>query len=572
MRHLLLVITVLLGLQQSAVARGIVGKWYCSRSFLDSLYLSAVCVEYSGTFDFLKDGKFRLKVSGSSITDRGYASASRGKASRRRGTTLSKSTLYVRVSGRYRVENGLITTEFDPADVKCYSNSGIELPDMADATLSNAELRYMEYTADKYAEHEKKLDEYKQFVVSERSHIWKWSNRKFTVTDSVLLVDGGIRLTAEREKPAAVAQAGLSPHLALVPESRGVANAIMVLSSRKSSPGQLRAAVSRLESAVAADSAANLMFSLANVYLYGRGVEADGVRAAYLMRKAASAGYAKAYYALGLIYKEGRGGVGQDFGKAYACFDRGAKSGNRQCLHAKGYMLYKGLGCEQDYGAAVRTFREAAGMKEGQSWYMLGICYRNGFGCMQDSAKADYCLRRAIGLKCRDARGELGRRHEETYLSDVYGDDERYSYLPIPMPDIIPAPAGAKLAGGDYEGFMVMYDYSGDRLVMQKPVRMSVRRDGPRVSGMMAVGADTVSFSGEICADGKLKFTSGRLTLDERYEISGALEYNLDYMVFDDIAGKLCGRLGLYSVKLREPGRPVYVELVGSGSGVGSAR
>lgn len=386
MRHLLLVITVLLGLQQSAVARGIVGKWYCSRSFLDSLYLSAVCVEYSGTFDFLKNGKFRLKVSGSSITDRGYASASRGKASRRRGTTLSQSTLYVRVSGRYRVENGLITTEFDPADVKCYSNSGIELPDMSDATLSNAELRYMEYVADKYAEHEKKLDEYKQFVVSERSHIWKWTNRKFTVTDSVLLVDGGIRLTAEREKPAAAAPSVLSPHLSLVPGSRGVANAIWVLSSRKSSPGQLRAAVSRLESAVAADSAANLMFSLANVYLYGRGVEADGVRAAYLMRKAASAGYAKAYYALGMIYKEGRGGVGQDFGKAYACFDRGAKAGNRQCLHAKGYMLYKGLGCEQDYGAAVRAFREAAGMKEGQSWYMLGICYRNGFGCMQDSA------------------------------------------------------------------------------------------------------------------------------------------------------------------------------------------
>lgn len=32
-------------------------------------------------------------------------------------------------------------------------------------------------------------------------------------------------------------------------------------------------------------------------------------------------------------------------------------------------------------------------------------------------------------------------------------------------------------------------------------------------------------------------------------------------IVFDDIAGKLCGRLGLYSTKLQEPGRPVYFEL-----------
>lgn len=164
-------------------------------------------------------------------------------------------------------------------------------------------------------------------------------------------------------------------------------------------------------------------------------------------------------------------------------------------------------------------------MKDGMSWYMLGICHRNGFGCMQDSAAANYCLRRAIALKCRDARAEMVRKHEETYLSNVYGDDEKYASLPISMPDIVPASADTMLAPGRYEGFMVMYDYSGDRLVALWRMSMAVDREGSRVGGTIVTGTDSVAYSGEIAADGRLVFTGGQLTLAERYERSGALAY-----------------------------------------------
>lgn len=561
MKNALLIVAMMFGLLQPVRASGVVGKWYCSQAFLDSLYLSAVCNEYKGIFEFRNDGTFRLNVSGSTAAGRRHVSTVRGKRSGRQAGTVGGGTIYIRLRGRYSVAGGLITTEVDPGSVKCYSNSGLDNPDMSDETMSNAELRYMEYQAGRYEEAEKRLAEYTQFVVDSKRYMWEWDNRRFVVNDSVMLVDGGIRLTAEREKPSDLIHENSSPHLNPLYDNQDAVGAIKVLGNRNSSPAQLQRAARTLEKAVEADSAANLMFSLGNVYLLGRGVAADGNRAAELLGKAAGAGYAKAYHVLGMMYKEGRGGVARDFVRAYTCFSKGADAGNRQCLYAKGYMLYKGLGCGQDYAAAVAAFREAAGMKDGMSWYMLGICHRNGFGCMQDSAAANYCLRRAIALKCRDARAEMVRKHEETYLSNVYGDDEKYASLPISMPDIVPASADTMLAPGRYEGFMVMYDYSGDRLVALWRMSMAVDRCGRRVGGTIVTGTDSVAYSGEIAADGRLVFTGGQLTLAERYERSGALAYKFVDIVFDDIAGKLCGRLGLYSTKLQEPGRPVYFEL-----------
>lgn len=107
----------------------------------------------------------------------------------------------------------MITTEVDPGSVKCYSNSGLDNPDMSDETMSNAELRYMEYQAGRYEEAEKLLAEYTQFVVDSKRYMWEWDNRRFVANDSVMLVDGGIRLTAEREKPSDLIHENSSPHL-----------------------------------------------------------------------------------------------------------------------------------------------------------------------------------------------------------------------------------------------------------------------------------------------------------------------------------------------------------------------
>lgn len=50
MKNALLIVAMMFGLLQPGRASGVVGKWYCSQAFLDSLYLSAVCNEYKGIF------------------------------------------------------------------------------------------------------------------------------------------------------------------------------------------------------------------------------------------------------------------------------------------------------------------------------------------------------------------------------------------------------------------------------------------------------------------------------------------------------------------------------------------
>ena len=67
MKNALLIVAMMFGLLQPGRASGVVGKWYCSQAFLDSLYLSAVCNEYKGIFEFRNDGTFRLNVSGSTM-------------------------------------------------------------------------------------------------------------------------------------------------------------------------------------------------------------------------------------------------------------------------------------------------------------------------------------------------------------------------------------------------------------------------------------------------------------------------------------------------------------------------
>lgn len=136
---------MMFGLLQPGRASGVVGKWYCSQAFLDSLYLSAVCNEYKGIFEFRNDGTFRLNVSGSTAAGRRHVSTCARQEVWPSGWHGWRRTIYIRLRGRYSVAGGVITTEVDPGSVKCYSNSGLDNPDMSDETMSNAELRYMEY-------------------------------------------------------------------------------------------------------------------------------------------------------------------------------------------------------------------------------------------------------------------------------------------------------------------------------------------------------------------------------------------------------------------------------------------
>lgn len=320
-------------------------------------------------------------------------------------------------------------------------------------------------------------------------------------------------------------------------------------------------AIKVLESSAVNDSSAYAMNSLGLAYMAGIGVDADSTKAVKWLECAGQGGYADAYHNLGMIFKYSRCGVRQDFERAYKYFYTGADSGSISCIYDKGFMLYKGLGCKQSYKEAVKCFQTAAESKHSPSLYMLGLCYRNGYGVEKNTAAASDYLNRSAILGYRDAREELNRNNEETYLHNLYSDSGEHSYIPNSIPNVSTEINDINLIDGNYQGHLVMYDWSGNFILGEKPLTMSANRNGSEVFGSMVVGADTVPFRAAITDNNKLTFQKGNLMLYERYEQGGKVKYRMDNMKFDLWDNKISGILNLYSLKLKEPERPMYFEL-----------
>lgn len=62
-------------------------------------------------------------------------------------------------------------------------------------------------------------------------------------------------------------------------------------------------------------------------------------------------------------------------------------------------------------------------------------------------------------------------------------------------------------------------------------------------------------------------FTEGGLTMPDRYVRGGKQYYDLGDMALETCGGKVRGRLSLKSRSRKEPGNPMYFELVGNASG-----
>jgi len=320
-------------------------------------------------------------------------------------------------------------------------------------------------------------------------------------------------------------------------------------------------AVDLLKSAAENDTMAYAMNTLGLAYMAGVGVEKDSLQAVAWLEKAAVHGFSDAYHNLGMMYKNGNCGVRQDFVKAYGLFVKGAVDGSTVCEYDAGFMLYKGMGCQQNYAQALELFSKAAEADHSPSLYMLGLCYRNGYGVEQDTSRATACLKRAAMLSFGPAMEELLRPEPENYLHEEFVMNDTYGSIPDQMPDISPEVNDTSLVFGHHQGFVVMYDWSGHFILGEKPVSMDFyrKKDGD-VSGTMILGNDTIPFDASLTDNGKLQFSDGRLLLNERYN-KGKVNYRMDNATLDLWQDKIRGRLNLYSLKLKEPERPMYMEL-----------
>lgn len=571
MKKLILAALVLFSLFQSAQARGIVGKWYCTNAFLDSLGQAYYFDDINGSIEFKEDGRFTLLIDGSQLVSRSSSAAGKawGTPSYMKRKKAIYRNLYVKVAGRYQVHDGRITTTVSPKDVVCFVSSGRESPKLADMDDSELEARWKQHRQLVYEQAETNSERQANTIKTEKEYLWVWNNEPIVITaDSISVGDWKV-FTSKRGVGWGeyMAQYWKKPHKYAKVLNKTAGRAIEIIQHPKDYTEKKHSwALRTLSDITAGDSVSYYLFYLGLAYLDGIGVASDVDKAVTLLEKAGQAGYDRAYNVLGNMYKQGGNGVRQDFRKAYRYYCTGAERGHNMCIYYKGLMQYKGLGCRQDYKEAAMTFLTSANDRDGNSLYMLGLCSRNGYGLAKDSAAALFCLQRAARMHCPEASEELMHPHEETYMHDVYANAPGYSYIPDSLPDVRPSAVAVDLPAGDYRGFIVTYDWSGKYILDERPFAMTLNGVmGGGFSGTLTVGDESAKFCGTL-SGGRLVFTEGGLTMPDRYVRGGKQYYDLGDMALEAFGGKVRGRLSLMSRSRKEPGNPMYFELVGNAS------
>lgn len=181
------------------------------------------------------------------------------------------------------------------------------------------------------------------------------------------------------------------------------------------------------EIAESGDAWGQYMLGLA--YHYGNGVRRSRVLAAQWYDRAAAQGYDSAILNRGLLYASERPPA---WSKAYRCFQRAARSGNRNAMfnlgiyyelgrHVKvnrrtsfkwylkaaelgdneaqcqvGYCYHEGRGVRKNDERAVHWYRRSASQKNGVACHNLGLCHRHGDGVERNQTRARSWFRKAV--------------------------------------------------------------------------------------------------------------------------------------------------------------------------------
>lgn len=304
---------------------------------------------------------------------------------------------------------------------------------------------------------------------------------------------------------------------------------------------------------------ARAMNALGIAYMNGLGVLADSTQGLAWLEKAGEHGYAEAYHNAGMIYKDGRNGVRQNFTRAVEMFSKGVAAKSIMCHYDLGYMLYKGLGCTQDYGKAADLFQIGVDADHSPCLYMLGLCYRNGYGVERDTTRASFLLNRAATLNYRAAMEELARNRAENSWNEMEAIVVQGMEVPASMPQIEPWITDVADLAGEYNGTLAIYDWSGHTVINELPLTVDMRCNGDTIQGIWREGADTVSFTATVTDCGSLKFHKSTIRKWDRYTDGATVLYRFQNADMCLENGMFIGSLRLYSVANKEPERPMYI-------------
>ncbi|WP_438749395.1 caspase family protein [Pararhizobium sp. O133] len=143
---------------------------------------------------------------------------------------------------------------------------------------------------------------------------------------------------------------------------------------------------------------------------YG-GVQQDYAEALKWYQASANQGYANAMATLGWFYREGNG-VPKDFNQSLAWYQKAAEGGDANAMSSLGWAYQNGLGTTQDYTEAKKWYEKAANVGDAYSMALLGWFYDVGNGVPQDYAQARNWYEMAANAGSAYAMGNLSRLYD----------------------------------------------------------------------------------------------------------------------------------------------------------------
>lgn len=348
---------------------------------------------------------------------------------------------------------------------------------------------------------------------------------------------------------------------------------------------------------------AEAMNGLGMIYLKGIGVPANEFSGKEWLEKSANAGYANAWYNLGLLYTDkeptkallyfekaatsgyltayaawGRmlmkgEGIPQDYTLAFSIFKQGADKGNAYCNYTLGYLYYKGFGCAQDYALAIERFEIAAQKNYPWAMYMLGLCYRNGYGVAINKEKAEYWLTKSAAMGIKPSQNELDDPETEnsnpSQVKTVSKPiDEIITITGIEAPETFKKVKQASIKeniSGKYTGNVLRYDWSGQNIISSTPIAVFLQQEGKQLTGEWKEEAgDSVSFTAHI-QENTIVFKDSKIDRTEHFYKGGLNTYEFKNAQLQLLKTEeslfLIGNIQLYNIKERENEKPMYLIL-----------
>ncbi len=161
-------------------------------------------------------------------------------------------------------------------------------------------------------------------------------------------------------------------------------------------------------------------FIAGGMYFTGKGTEQDFRRAFTLLTSAAEKGHssAEAQEALAQIYLAGKV-VPQNYIKARELFNLAAEGGKKEAQNELGFMYFVGNGTEQDFNKALYWFEKAAEQGLPMAQYNVAMMYYAG-----NSDKGTDLIKAHAWLNLAGSSGHQGARSTKMHVEPMLSNEE----------------------------------------------------------------------------------------------------------------------------------------------------